>query len=257
MEKSNYFVTKNGETHKENLTRTQAIKEAKKILQDNPELGSLQVGIGQVNKGKFRLLPCHFYFEWKKQHMNYKCEKCNTLLWKKNPQIHLTLSFAVQPMVNDNGGNCVCPNCMSDSYLTDLQLDTFNPNLFYRLYDTQTGGYLASSYNAMGFKPWALEFTAYYTSDEENYFSDVLNNLPPEKVLGIAYEAGFLLEVCEYPFEMEAIDLYYLNQIPVTIVKEINWTPNDGIQLVLKNDAKWNCKNIVLENNIYLGNFYQ
>jgi hypothetical protein len=196
--------------------------------------------------------------------MNYicKCNNCGSFLLDENPQVHapqfhISPSFAVQPMEKDDEGNWVCPICMTDSYLSDVELDTFNPHLYYRLYDNQTGGYLASSYNAVGLKAWAEEFLYYYTSDADDDLAAELNALSPDKVVQVAGEAGFSIEVSEYPFEMDSIDLYFLTEIPASIVKEVNWTPDDGVQLVLQDDTKWHCQFIALKNNIFSGDFYQ
>jgi hypothetical protein len=160
-------------------------------------------------------------------------------------------------MQKDDDGNWVCPICMTDSYLSDVELDTFNPHLYYRLYDNQTGGYLASSYNAVGVKKWAEEFLAYYTSDADDDLAAELNALSPEQVLQVAGEAGFSIEASEYPFDLDPIDTFYLTEIPAPIVKQINWTPNDGVQLVLQNTTKWHGNFIILKNNIFSGDFYQ
>ena len=63
----NYFVTVKGETVTDNVSRESAIKSALKVLDKNPGIGTLCVGIGRYKyvKGKkmYSLLPCHFYFE--------------------------------------------------------------------------------------------------------------------------------------------------------------------------------------------------
>lgn len=58
----NYFVTKQGEEYKSNLTREQAVTTAKSLLDKG--LSTLEVGIGRTKivKGKrvYTLLPAHF-----------------------------------------------------------------------------------------------------------------------------------------------------------------------------------------------------
>jgi hypothetical protein len=62
----NYFVAVNGETIKDNITRESAIKTARDVLTERPELGTINVGIGRYKYQKgvktYCMLPCHFYF---------------------------------------------------------------------------------------------------------------------------------------------------------------------------------------------------
>ena len=158
-----------------------------------------------------------------------KCNNCDSFLWDKNPkssavEIVGNLPFQVAKMVYNQAH--VCPNCNTDEYLTDLSPEVILPKAYYRLADNQTGGYLASSCNAVGLAAWAKEFLEYHCSDlcdDDQDLVEKLYALSPEEVIEVAHEAGFSLQMSQYPFESD----WFLDKIPVHLIQKM-WITADG-----------------------------
>lgn len=133
-----------------------------------------------------------------------QCNNCEAFVEDKNPHTHAVdfqgpLPIPVLKMDWD-GEAWVCPNCDTDAYLKDISPDTILPNGYYRLYDNQTGGYLNSSYNALGLNEWAKEFAEYHLSDADDDLAEELLCKAPLDIIEIAYIAGFSLEASQTPF---------------------------------------------------------
>lgn len=184
-----------------------------------------------------------------------RCNQCDSLLWDEKPkpstpEIVGELPFTIPNMAYNNGH--VCPNCMTDKYLTDLSPDEMLPNAYYRLQNIQTGGYLASSCNALGLKQWAKEFLDYYTSDLLEGDAQEYYKLSPEEVIEVAYEAGFWLQMSQYPFETEKI-----TQIALNLVEKMWPTCTEQIAVQLTNDVVWfTYSEIEVKDNKLVAPFY-
>lgn len=188
-----------------------------------------------------------------------KCNNCGVPLWDNNPQVAAVeivgkLPFNVYNMKYDDGH--VCPNCNTDEYLTDLSPDEILPDAYYRLADNQTGGYLATATNAIGLQQWADDFREYYCSDlcdDDSDMVEKLNALSPQEVIAVAYEAGFQLQMSQYPFETETA-----TKIPLRLVEKFWPTFDEGIAVQLTNGVVWFSYNeLTNKDGVLTGTFYQ
>jgi hypothetical protein len=79
---------------------------------------------------------------------------------------------------------------------------------YYRLYDNQTGCYMATGYNAESFKDLREQYISYKSVDLDEEEED-LNSLSDKDIEGRIKDDDFVIEISETPFREEEIPKPY------------------------------------------------
>lgn len=188
-----------------------------------------------------------------------QCDNCESFfetrnLTPYNPETFNLSFLKIESLIEDNG-KLICHYCETDRYLTEIEdWDKINPHLYYRLFDTQIKKYLSSGYNSVGFKNLAADFVNYYFSENND---EKPKKLDPKRVVQMASDADFSLQISEFPFPLEDIDASYLNEIPVSLVKKISGMNDATVKVLLKNNTFWFTESLYINGSILIGQFYQ
>ena len=77
------------------------------------------------------------------------------------------------------------------------------PEIYYALYDRQTGRHLCSGANSKSREELAKAYVEYVSIDMDDEDEQMFKTLDPNEVLAVAYERDFIVDVSFEPFDVD------------------------------------------------------